>query len=437
MSAVGVFVPAIEGTIISVFDNIFCDIGDEQSIENSLSTFSSHVKNLKYFLDNANDKTLVLIDEIGAGTDPEEGSVLAQAILEKFISLNSFGVVTTHYTALKEFASQSNKIQNASMDFDATTFTPLYKVNIGTPGLSNAIKISSRLGISSDVLSRAKSLLSEDKVLLDNILAEAENSRIESENLKNELQELKNKEVEIYNALKIEREKFEKERENFLLKSKTEARKLINEKVEKAEELLDEIKSIFSKQEFTQTDIVKVATLKNKLINEKYNAEKSGDKVVPYQKVDISSVKVGDEIYVKSLDDNGTIIEVNERKGFVWALVGSIKINVKKCDIYLISKNNSKTQKPSVSIKRQNVFSTNNEINVIGKNLDDALLEVEKFLDTALLSNLEEVKIVHGKGMNILSSGIRDMLKKHRAVDSFRSGKYGEGENGVAIVKLK
>ena len=437
MSAIGVFVPAVEGTIISVFDNIFCDIGDEQSIENSLSTFSSHVKNLKYFLDNANDKTLVLIDEIGAGTDPEEGSVLAQAILEKFISLNSFGVVTTHYTALKEFASQSNNIQNASMDFDANTFTPLYKVNIGTPGLSNAIKISSRLGISSDVLSRAKSLLSEDKVLLDNILAEAENSRIESENLKNELQELKNKEVEIYNALKIEREKFEKERENFLLKSKTEARKLINEKVEKAEELLDEIKSIFSKQEFTQTDIVKVATLKNKLINEKYNAEKSGDKVVPYQKVDISSVKVGDEIYVKSLDDNGTIIEVNERKGFVWALVGSIKINVKKCDIYLISKNNSKTQKPSVSIKRQNVFSTNNEINVIGKNLDDALLEVEKFLDTALLSNLEEVKIVHGKGMNILSSGIRDMLKKHRAVDSFRSGKYGEGENGVTIVKLK
>lgn len=437
MSAIGIFVPAIEGTIISIFDSIFCDIGDEQSIENSLSTFSSHVKNLKYFLDNANDKTLVLIDEIGAGTDPEEGSVLAQAILEKFIALDSYGVVTTHYSTLKEFASNSTKIQNASMDFDANTFTPLYKINIGTPGLSNALKISSRLGVSSDVLDRAKSLLSEEKVLLDNILAEAENSRIESEKLKLELQELKNREVEVFNALKLEREKFEKERENFLLKSKTEARKLINEKVEKAEELLDEIKSIFSKQEFTQTDIVRVATLKNKLIDEKYNAEKNTDKVVPYQKVDISSVKIGDEIYVKSLDDNGTIIEINERKGFVWALVGSIKINVKKCDIYLISKNNSNKNKPSVSIKRQNAFAVQNEINVIGKNLDDALLEVEKFLDTATLSNLEEVKIVHGKGMNILSTGIRDMLKKHRAVDSFRVGKYGEGENGVTIVKLK
>ncbi len=437
MTAMGIFVPAIEGTIVSVFDSIFCDIGDEQSIENSLSTFSSHVKNLKNILDNANDKSLVLIDEIGAGTDPEEGSALAQAILEKFIKLKSFGVVTTHYSSLKEFALVNDKICNASMDFDVSTFSPLYKLNIGTPGLSNALKISSRLGLSTDILDRAKCLISEEKVSLDKILSEAENSRIESENLRIELKNLKDSELKLYESLKFEREKFEKERENFLVKAKSEARKLVNEKLETAEELLSQMKEIFAKQEFSQADIVKSATLKNKLEKEKYNAEKNEDKIIPYKKTPIESVKVGDEIYIKSLDDNGVILEINLRKGNVWAGVGNLKINIKKDDIYLISKKKSKIEKPAVSIKRSDVLSTVQEINVIGKNLQDALLDVEKFIDNAVLSNLEEIKIVHGKGMNILSSGIKDMLKKHGAVESFRAGKYGEGEHGVTIVKLK
>lgn len=437
MTAMGIFVPAVEGTKISLFDDIFCDIGDEQSIENSLSTFSSHVKNLKHILDNANEKSLVLIDEIGAGTDPEEGSALAQAILEKFILLGSYGVVTTHYSSLKEFALTNDKICNASMDFDVATFSPLYKLNIGTPGLSNALKISSRLGLSNEILDRAKNLLSSEKVQLDKILAEAENSRIESEKLRNELKALKDEELKIYQNLKIEREKFDKERDNFLLKAKSEARKLVNERLETAEELLAKMKEIYSKQEFTQTDIVKSATLKNKLENEKYNVEKENDVTIPYKKVTIDTVKVGDEIYIKSLDDNGIILEINERKGNLWAGVGNLKINVKKDDIYLISKKKSKIEKPTVSIKRNNVLSLVQEINVIGKNLSDALLEVEKFIDTAVLSNLEEIKIVHGKGLNILSSGIKDMLKKHPAVESFRAGKYGEGEQGVTIVKLK
>ena len=437
MTAMGIFVPAVEGTKISLFDSIFCDIGDEQSIENSLSTFSSHVKNLKHILDNANEKSLVLIDEIGAGTDPEEGSALAQSILEKFIYLGSYGVVTTHYSSLKEFAISSDKICNASMDFDVSTFSPLYKLNIGTPGLSNALKISSRLGLSPEILDRAKDLLSVEKVQLDKILAEAENSRIESEKLRNELKALKDEELKIYQNLKLEREKFDKERDNFLLKAKSEARKLVNERLETAEELLAEMKEIYSKQEFSQTDIVKSATLKNKLENEKYNVEKENDVTIPYKKVTIDMVKVGDEIYIKSLDDNGVILEINERKGNLWAGVGNLKINVKKDDIYLISKKKTKIEKPTVSIKRNNVLSTVQEINVIGKNLQDALLEVEKFIDTAVLSNLEEIKIVHGKGLNILSSGIKDMLKKHPAVEDFRAGKYGEGEHGVTIVKLK
>lgn len=437
MTAMGLYVPAIEGTKISIFENIFCDIGDDQSIENSLSTFSSHIKNLKNILENANEKSLVLIDEIGAGTDPEEGSALAQAILEKLINLNSFGVVTTHYSKLKEFALTNGKICNASMDFDVSTFTPLYKLNIGTPGLSNALNISSRLGVSSEILDRARCFLSDEKVALDKILLQAENSRIESENLRLELKNIKDNELKLYESLKLEREKFEKERENFLLKAKSEARRLVNERLETAEELLTQMKEIFAKQEFSQADIVKSATLKNKLEQEKYNAEKSENKIIPYKKVSIDSVKVGDEIYIKSLDDNGVILEINLRKGNIWAGVGNLKINIKKDDIYLISKKKSKTEKATVSIKRNDVLTMSQEINVIGKNLQDALLEVEKFIDSAVLSNLEEIKIVHGKGMNILSTGIKDMLKKHTAVESFRAGKYGEGEHGVTIVKLK
>ena len=325
---------------------------------------------------------------------------------------------------------------NASMDFDIKTFAPLYKINIGTPGLSNALKISSRLGLSEDILTRAKSLISEEKRSIDKILEDAENSRIESEKLKNELTLIKNEQIEIYNSLKQEKLKFEKERENFLLKAKSEARKIVNEKVETAEELLDEIKEIFNKHNLTQTDIVKASTIKNKLINEKYNVEKSERTIIPYQKIEIDKVKVGDLIYIKSLDDNGTVIDINLRKGNLWASVGSLKINVKKDDIYIVSKQQSH-QKTSVSIKRSDAFAVKNEINVIGKNLQDALLEVEKFIDDAVLSNLEEVKIVHGKGLNILSSGIRDMLKKHPRVESFRLGKYGEGEQGVTIIKLK
>ena len=437
MVSMGIYIPASEGTSISIFNQIFCDIGDEQSIENSLSTFSSHLNKVKHIVERANDTSLVLIDELGAGTDPDEGSAIAQAILERLLAVNSYGVVTTHYSSLKEFAFLSDKIENASMDFDSKTFKPLYKINLGTPGLSNAIEISRRLGLDVNLVERAKSLLSTDKKALDKILYQAEKSRIESENLKKELEELKRSQLEVYNNLIKEKEKFDKERQNFLLKAKTESRKLINEKAEVAEELLSKMKEIFNKNEYRERDLVDMATLKNKLLTEKYSAESKEDLTVPYKKVDVQNVNKGDLIYIKTLDSSGEVIDVNYKKGVVTALVGSIRINVKKDDIYLISTKNSKVEKATVSIKRESVFNVKTELNVIGKNLQDAILEVEKFIDTAVISNFEEVKIVHGKGQNVLSRGIQDYLKSHKAVSSIRFGKYGEGEQGVTFVKLK
>ena len=437
MALSGVFIPASEGSSLSVFDSVYCNIGDEQSIENSLSTFSSHVKNLKQIIDNANSKSLVLIDEIGAGTDPEEGACLAQSFLEKLIKLGSFGIITTHYSSLKEFALVSDNIINASMDFDSDTFTPLYKINMGMPGNSNAIAISERLGVDIEVITRARGLLSSEKVQLDKVLSEAEKSRIESENLKKEVLLLKQKETELYESLVKDREKFDKERENFLLKAKTEARKLVNEKLETAEELLSEMREIFSKEEYLDSDLVKMSTLKNKLENEKYNLNKNEETSVPYKNADFSSLKVGDKVFFKSLGDECEVVEINERKKVVWLMTGALKMSAKIGDIYLLPQKKKEKSKPKVSIKRDSVLTAKTEVNVIGNTLDDALLVCEKFIDGAILSNLEEVKIIHGKGQKILSTGIHNMLKAHRGVDSFRFGVFGEGETGVTIVKLK
>ncbi len=437
MAMSGVFIPASEDSKISVFEKVFCNIGDEQSIENSLSTFSSHIKNINEIIKNADNRSLVLIDEIGAGTDPEEGSCLAQAFLENLISLSSFGIVTTHYSSLKEFAYAYDKIQNASMDFDTDTFRPLYKLNIGSPGNSNAIEISRRLGVSEDLIARAKSLLSTEKIALDKILTEAEKSRIESEKIKEDILKIKREETEIYEKLLLDREKFDKERENFLLKAKSEARKIVNDRLETAEDLLSEMKEIFAKQEYTQADLVKMSTLKNRIENEKYNLSKTDDKTVPYKNAEFNALKVGDTVYVKSLDDTCVITEINERKNSIWVQAGALRLNVKISDVFVLNSKPKIKDNTVVSIKRENVNTIKNEINVIGLTLDDALLQVEKFIDSAILSNFEEVRIVHGKGLKILSTGIQKMLKNHRGVESFRFGKFGEGENGVTIAKLK
>ncbi len=437
MAMSGIYVPAIEGTKLSVFDSVYCNIGDEQSIENSLSTFSSHVKNLVEILGGANSKSLVLIDEIGSGTDPEEGASIAQAILEKLVELKSFGVVTTHYSSLKEFAFASDKVENASMDFDGTTYAPLYKLNVGMPGTSNALEISKRLGLDDLVLERAKQLLSAEKVAFDKVIKEAEKSRIEAEELKAEISKIKLEEEAIYNDLKEQREKFNIERERFLTKAKAEARKLVNEKLESAESMLEEMKEIFNKEEYTSKDYVKMATLKNKIEGEKYNVEKGEEIETPYKNVNIQNLKQGDIVYVKSLNDKGEILEINSKNKTAWVMVGSLRINSKISDLFEINAGKHKVKQSTVSIKRELPLTVNTEINLIGLNLDEALLKLDKFIDNAVTSNYEEVKAIHGKGQHILSRGIHSYLKSDKRVDTFRFGKYGEGENGVTIIKLK
>lgn len=435
MAASGMFIPAAVGSKLSVFENVFCDVGDEQSIEQSLSTFSSHMKNLIKITENIDENSLVLIDEIGAGTDPDEGSALARAVIEKLVAANSKGIITTHYSALKEYAYTEKKLENASMEFNAETFAPLYRLNIGLPGTSNAIEISKMLGLDESITSRAFDLLGTEKVGFENVLKEAEKTRRECEESKIEIDALKQKERDVLAEIEKERARLNEEKEKFYAKAKSESRKIVNEKLEEADEIINEIKVLFDKEELTSGDFIKARTLRNKLENKKYDSEDSEENIVNYVPVDPEKLKPGDKVYYKGVQGVCTVHSVSAKKGECEIFMGAIRTKVPVKDLFFVSKG-VKTPKTTVSLKREAVMPQT-EVNVIGMNVPDALEEVSRFLDASILNNMEEVKIVHGKGMKILSSAIHDYLKKKKQVVSYRFGKYGEGEHGVTFVKLK
>lgn len=435
MAASGMFIPAAVGSKLSVFENVFCDVGDEQSIEQSLSTFSSHMKNLIKITENIDENSLVLIDEIGAGTDPDEGSALARAVIEKLVAANSKGIITTHYSALKEYAYTEKKLENASMEFNAETFAPLYRLNIGLPGTSNAIEISKMLGLDESITSRAFDLLGTEKVGFENVLKEAEKTRRECEESKIEIDALKQKERDVLAEIEKERARLNEEKEKFYAKAKSESRKIVNEKLEEADEIINEIKVLFDKEELTSGDLIKARTLRNKLENKKYDSEDSEENIVNYVPVDPEKLKPGDKVYYKGVQGVCTVHSVSAKKGECEIFMGEIRTKVPVKDLFFVSKG-VKTPKTTVSLKREAVMPQT-EVNVIGMNVPDALEEVSRFLDASILNNMEEVKIVHGKGMKILSSAIHDYLKKNKQVVSYRFGKYGEGEHGVTFVKLK
>ena len=438
LTATGFFIPASEGSSISVFSKVFCDIGDEQSIEQSLSTFSSHMKNVIEVTENVDCNSLVLLDEIGAGTDPEEGSAIAHAVLEHLIESGSKGIVTTHYTALKEYAFTENRIMNASMDFDEMTFAPLYRLNIGLAGSSNAIKIASKLGLPPALIEKAKSFLKEDKISFEKVIEEAEKTRRKAELQLLEYEKLALEKQSELDKLKIERAKFDKEREKFYANAKIESRRIINETLDDAEEIVAELKEILEKDEIDGGDLIRARTLRNKLEEKKYEIETETPATFTETPIDVNKLKINDRVYVLSMSSDGVVITINKKKSVCDVQVGNARVTVKMTDLYVPAKKPKKEKSaPTVKIDRANFTAAVTQINVIGKNLDEALGEVEAFIDKALVSGLHEVKIIHGVGLRVLSKGIHAFLKKHPRVDEYRFGKYGEGEQGVTFVILK
>ena len=439
MACCGLFLPAAEGTAVSVFRQIFCDIGDAQSIEENLSTFSSHIRNIIGILARADAQSLVLIDELGGGTDPDEGQALAKAILSELLRRGSRGIVTTHYTSLKEFAYETDGIENASMEFDMNTLQPLYRIDLGVPGSSNAIAISRRLGLSESVLREAIANLSEGGQKFENILRTAEQSRIEADEAKKQADRLKAEWSAKLAEVNSEREKLKKEREKLFATAKMESRRIVRERTEQAEELLAEIEEVARKNALTEADLIRARTLKNKLADKAYDSAREEEEHPTGRKVSVQDLHVGDRVFVQAIGSVGEVLSVHEKKKEAEVLVGSMRLNVKEKDLFGVSGGARKKEGERVQVVRKTepVTAVQTEINLLGMTVPEALQEVDRFIDKAVLAGLEEVKIIHGVGTGKLKEGIRRHLREMRNVQEFRSGAYGEGEAGVTIVKLK
>ncbi len=450
MAMCGLFIPA-KRAVLSVFDEIYCDVGDAQSIEESLSTFSSHITNIIRIVNQANAKSLILIDELGGGTDPEEGQALAKAIVSHLLKSGAAGVVTTHYKSLKEFAFSTKGIENACMEFDSDTLQPLYVIRIGLPGSSNALAISRRLGLNEEILQDALSNLSTDAQKFENIVRTAEESRVQADIALRESNALKVEWQEKLQTLNNEREKLRNEKEKLFSQAKAESRRIIRERTAAAEEILREIEEIFAKETITQADLIEARTLKNRLSNQAYETEQEEILRPQYVQVSEKDLQIGRKVYVKNINQTGILQSVRPQKKEAEVLCGNIRVRSKLSDLYLViepqqTENARKKAKNFTKNTHNNVMVNKSlqakpvpslEINVIGLTVYEAIPEVEAFIDSAVIANLEEVRVVHGVGTGKLRAGIHELLRTHKNVDQFRLGRYGEGETGVTIVKIK
>ena len=434
MAMCGIFPPCEYGSKIAIYNQIFSDIGDEQSIEQSLSTFSSHLVNIVDITNNADSNTLVLIDELGAGTDPIEGASLALAVTEKLVQSGATSVITTHYQQMKEYALTHDIVECASMDFDPVTFAPTYKLLLGGTGSSNAIQIAQRLGLDKNIVARAKSLLSEDKVQFDAIILSAERARRQANAEKAEIERLKMEIVKEHNLARQGREIVESERKKLNDTMRKEAKRILQDYLDEAEEALEQIKKIA--QNPTEQGLFEARKLNSRLNKLSYDDE-SNEKIQEY---DTSPIKIGDSVYITSLDKTAIVVADDKRKAEYTVKIGLMTTSVKYGKVKKIiakPQKSSDTNKNVVINKPINNTQLPLECNVIGKRVDEALQIVEKYLDSAVLKGMHEVRIVHGKGSGALRTAIHDYFKTHPNIATFRLGQYGEGEWGVTIAELK
>lgn len=437
MAACGLFIPAVEGSSVAVFDDVFCDIGDSQSIEESLSTFSSHIENIIKICKNVRMNSLVLIDELGGGTNPDEGQALAKAVVKRLLDAGCKGIVTTHFTPLKEFAYTVEGIENASMEFDATTLKPLYSIKIGLPGASNALAIARRLGMDEGILEDATGYLSEGARNFENVLRRAEESRIKTEAELSEANKLKREWQEKVEQANRITDDLNREREKITRTARSESRRIINERTEKAEEILSEIEEIFKKQNISESDLIRARTLKNRLDDAAYIDDGDNKKLNEFKPATAENIKPGVQVFIKPMEAKGEIVSFNKTKGEAEVQCGSIKMHLKLKDLAVTG--DDRVQSPARVKVVKNIPHTQPvlEINVLGLTVADAIYEVDNFIDRAVTDNLTEIKIIHGVGTGKLRAAVWEHLKKHKNVEAFRYGKYGEGETGVTFVTLK
>ena len=443
MAQAGLNIPALEHSDIAVFDNIFADIGDEQSIEQSLSTFSSHMTNTVDILKKADSNSLILFDEIGAGTDPTEGAALAIAILDSLHRRNITTMATTHYSEIKMYALTTDGVENACCEFDVQSLCPTYRLLIGVPGKSNAFAISKKLGLSDNIINDASRRLDSEDIKFEDLVTDLEQSRVTIEREREELNEYKAQIAQLKSELTKKTERLDERTDNIIRKANEEAARILKD----AKEYADKTINAMNKHGMTVKELEKHRSA----IREKMNKRQEKLKIEPANNIsehkahDISEFKVGMHVKVLTMNVIGTISQIHKNKNQVTVLVGSLstKMDIKNLAILKGYKDPAETSsKPkgaggSGKIKMSKSSSVSSEINLLGYTVDEAIAVLDKYLDDAYIARIPQVRIVHGKGTGALRSGITSYLHGVPYIKEFRLGQIGEGAEGVTIVTFK
>lgn len=435
----GLHIPASDNPEMCMFKEIFADIGDEQSIEQSLSTFSSHMVTIVDIVEKSGENSLVLFDELGAGTDPTEGAALAMAVLEYVREKGAKTVATTHYSELKLYAMTTDRVENASCEFNVETLRPTYRLNIGIPGKSNAFAISKKLGLKEDILERAENYLSSENIRFEDVLSSLEQNRIKIEEEHSEAERLSKEALEQEQKLKKEAEKLEKEKENIRREAQRQAQKIIDDATEKVENMLSEIAKLQAerKEKEAQATLQKIRKeLKSTSdeLDKKLQKKKQVPGNIPKKLIQ------GTEVYVVETDTLGTVLSPPDKKGMVLVQTGILKITVPVSSLRESNQNEGKKIAEQYTATRRIAGKTqviSPELDIRGKYAEEGVSELERFIDDAVVANLKTVTVVHGKGTGALRQAVHDFLKLNPYVEEFRIGKYGEGDMGVTVIHLK
>lgn len=435
MGQSGLFIPAAPGSKLRIFRDIFAEIGDEQSIEQSLSTFSGHMKGIVGILKEANHNSLCLFDELCSGTDPSEGAALAIAIISRLMDKRTTVMVTTHYSELKVFALNTEGVENACCEFDVETLSPTYKLFIGIAGKSNAFAISEKLGLDTRIIDRARQELDESEECFEDLLKDLEETRHNMEADREEAERLKNEVAKLKEELDRNKENIKESKEKILREAREEAREILEEAKEEADEAIRLYNSGSSIQEMEK----KRANLRNKIDENSSKLKTKKQEVNTGKRVDVSKLKIGDSVKSISMGIKGEVKKLPDSKGNVIVASGVMEMKVKADD--LIYAEASVEKEPTMKTAYASGFSKastiSTEINLLGLNSDEAISKLDKYLDDAYLSHLHSVRVVHGKGTGALRTAVHKFLRNQNYVDEFHLGEQGEGDAGVTIVKFK
>jgi DNA mismatch repair protein MutS2 len=440
MAECGLHVPAGEGSTLSTFDAILADIGDEQSIAQSLSTFSSHMRTIVDVVEQCDDRTLVLFDELGAGTDPAEGAALAMAIIEFCRKMGSRVVATTHYAELKLYAMQTAGVINASCEFDVETLRPTYKLLIGIPGKSNAFAISRKLGLSEDILKQANDLVGKSDKDFEDVLSQLEQqrqqmeaARVEAERLRRETAKIKEQSEEYHAQLR-------REKERAMESARREAQQIIEDARREANAASEEIKAI-KKQLADSADTSNINQRQAELRRNLNDAQSRIRAQQPQKErpEPAREILVGDTVELLKLGTKASVIAIN-KDGTYQLQAGILKMTTKKDEIYLLEQDNPYREKhvrPAHSGREMKMAAMASEVDLRGMDTIEAVCVLERYMDEAMRSNLQTVRIIHGKGTGAVRAAVHQALKKNKFVKKFRLGQYGEGEDGVTIAEFR